>query len=164
MYKFYDEMDFQLENDMAREYMEGDLNIVVVLFRVDKTKTEKTTDDVYGETDSYKIQYHTPVELNVRVTLEEAGNETYSEGMVRYQDYGNLNFTVFNEHLKEMGVDISYGDYIGYPDKEDNLKYFTVVNDGKINSDNTHTRLGYKPYYRSIKCVTADKGEFSRGI
>lgn len=164
MYKFYDEMDFRLENDMAREYIEGDLNVVVVLFRVDKTETDKSTDDIYGESSSDKIKYYPPIELNVRITLEEAGNETYSEGMVRYQDYGNLNFTVFNEHLDEMGVDISYGDYIGYPDKEDNLKYFTVVNDGRINSDNKHTRIGYKPYYRSIKCVNADKNEFSPNI
>ena len=113
---------------------------------------------------SDKIKYHPPVEINVRITLEEAGNETYSEGMIRYQDYGNLSFTVFNQHLEELGVDISYGDYIGYPDKEDNLKYFTVINDGRINSDNTHTRVGYKPYYRSIKCTNTDKNEFSPNI
>ena len=60
-----------------------------------------------------------------------------------------------------MGIDISYGDYIGYPDKEDNIKYFTVSNDGKINSDNQKTRVGYSPYYRKITCVTADKDEFN---
>jgi hypothetical protein len=162
--KFYDEMDFQMENEMAREYLEGDLNMVVVLFRVDKVETDKIGDDVYGEVDGDKIKFKPPVELNVRVTLEEASNDTYSEGYLRYQDYGNLTFTIFMDHLKELGVDVQYGDYIGYPDREDNLVYFTVINDGKINSDNAHTRLGYKSYYRTIICTKADTNEFDPNI
>lgn len=164
MNKFYDENDFSLENEMAREFLEGDLNIVVVLFQVDKIETEKSGDELYGEVDADKISFKPPKELNVRIVLEEAGNDTYSEGHLRYQDYGNLTFTVFEDHLKELGVDIQYGDYIGYPDREDNLKYFTVTNDGRINSDNAHTRLGYKSYYRTIKCVTADPNEFNPKI
>ena len=161
MNKFYDEMDFSLENEMAREFLEGDLNIVVVLFRVDKVETDKIGDDVYGEVDGDKIKFKPPVELNVRIVLEEASNDTYSEGYLRYQDYGNLTFTIFTDHLKELGVDISYGDYIGYPDREDNVKYFAVTNDGRVNSDNAHTRLGYKAYYRTINCTTADPDEFT---
>ena len=45
--KFYDYVDFNLENEMAREYIEGDLNFTVVLFSVDRIKSK--TDDVYGE-------------------------------------------------------------------------------------------------------------------
>ena len=160
MNKFYDESDFSLENDMAREFLEGDLNITVVLFQVDRVESEKSGDDVYGEVDSDKIKFFPPKELNVRIVLEQANNETYSEGHVRYQDYGNLTFTIFDDHLKELGADITYGDYIGYADKEDNIKYFTVTNDGRVNSDNAHTRLGYKSYYRTITCVTADPDEF----
>ena len=75
------------------------------------------------------------------------------------------------ERLAEKGFQLVYGstanlfvdrhgDYIGYVDKEDNIKYFTVSDDGRINSDNAHTRLGYKGYYRSIICVNADVDEF----
>lgn len=159
MGKFYDYLDFGLENDMAREYIEGDINFTVILFRVDRIKSQ--TDDVYGESDSEEIRFHPPVELKVRPNLEEAQNNSYSEGYGRYEDYGNLIFTVFEDQLKELGVDISYGDYIGYPDKEDNIKYFTVSDDGKINSDNQKTRVGYKSYYRKITCVTADEDEFN---
>ncbi|GAG77296.1 unnamed protein product, partial [marine sediment metagenome] len=93
--------------------------------------------------------------------LEPSENNSYSEGYGRYEDYGNFTFTVFLDHLKELDTDISYGDYIGYSDREDNIKYFTVSNDGKINSDNAKTRLGYKSYYRTITCVTADPEEFN---
>ena len=160
MEKFYCEEDFQLENDLAREFLEGDLNIVVVLFQVDKIETEKSGDDLYGEVAGDKVKFLPPKELSVRIVLEQAGNEAYSEGSVRYQDYGNLTFTIFTDHLKELGADISYGDYIGYADSEDNIKYFTVTNDGRINSDNAHTRVGYKSYYRTVNCTTADPDEF----
>lgn len=156
--KFYDYLDFGLENDMAREYLEGDINFTVVLFRVDRIKSQ--TDSVYGESDSEEIRFLPPIELKVRPTLEESESKSYSEGYGRHEDYGNLIFTIFEDQLKELGVDISYGDYIGYPDKEDNIKYFTVTNDGKINSDNAKTRLGYRSYYRKITCVTADPDEF----
>lgn len=159
VHKFYDDVDFNMENEMAREYMEGDLNLTLVLFRVDRIKSQ--TDNVYGESDVEEIKFHAPVEIKVRLTLEESQSKAYSDSYVRYEDYGNLTFTVFNDHLNELGVDISYGDYIGYPDKEDNIKYFTVVNDGKINTDNAKTRVGYKSYYRKITCVTADPEEFN---
>jgi hypothetical protein len=158
MGKFYDYLDFGLENEMAREFVEGDLNFTVILFRVDRIKSQ--TDDVYGESDVEEIKFHPPVELKVRPALEESQSKAYSEGYGRYEDYGNLMFTVFEDQLVELGVDITYGDYIGYPDKEDNIKYFTVVNDGKINSDNQKTRVGYRSYYRKITCVTADEDEF----
>jgi len=157
--KFYDEIDFGIENEMAREYLEGDLNFVVVLFQVDRTETQ--VDAVYGEAKSNEIRFKAPRELRVKLALEAAENKSYSGGMNRILDYGQLTFHVFQEQLTELGCDISYGDYIGYADREDNIKYFTVTNDGKIFSDNAHTRLGYKGYYRTITCVTADMNEFN---
>jgi len=159
VHKFYDDVDFNMENEMAREYMEGDLNFTIVLFRVDRIKSQ--TDSVYGESDVEEIKFHPPMEIKVKLNLEESQSKAYSDSYVRYEDYGNLVFTVFTDHLRELGVDISYGDYVGYPDKEDNIKYFTVVNDGKINTDNQKTRVGYKSYYRKITCVTADPEEFN---
>lgn len=156
--RFYDEIDFGVENEMAREYLEGDLNFVVVLFQVDRTETQ--VDAVYGEAKSNEIRFKAPKELRVKLALEAAENKSYSAGMNRILDYGNLTFHVFQEQLTELNCDISYGDYIGYADREDNIKYFTVTNDGKIFSDNAHTRLGYKGYYRTITCVTTDMNEF----
>lgn len=158
MGKFYDEIDFGLENEMAREYLEGDLNIVVVLFQVDRKETQ--SDDVYNEASAQEIKFKAPKELRIKLVLDGAENKAYAEGMNRYMDYGQLTFHIFQEQLDELSCDINYGDYIGFADREDNIKYFTVTNDGKIYSDNAHTRVGYKGYYRTITCVTADANEF----
>ena len=159
LHRFYDYMDFNLEDEMAREFVEGDLNFTVVLFMVDRIKSQ--TDDVYGESSTQEIRFQPPVEIKVRPQLEKSESKAYSEGSGRIEDYGNFTFTVFVSHLEELNVDITYGDYIGYSDREDNIKYFTVVDDGKIFSDNQHTRLGYKGYYRTIVCTTADENEFN---
>jgi len=160
--KFYDKTDFNLENEMAREFIEGDLNFTVVLFEVDRITS--VTDDIYAEASSNELKFHPPKELKVRLILDESTNESYAEGHLRYEDYGDLTFTIFVDQLNELNVDIKYGDYIGYPDKEDNIKYFTVYDDGKIYSDNSHTRLGYEGYYRTIKCKTADFDEINPDI
>ena len=66
-------------------------------------------------------------------------------------------------HLEELNVDIRYGDYIGYPDSEEKLRFYTVSNDGKVTSDNKHKMFGFKPHYRTIVCVPTQQNEF-RGV
>jgi hypothetical protein len=162
MQKFYDSSDFSLENEMAREWMEGDLNMVVVLFEVDRIKSN--VDDVYGEASSSELKFKPPKELNVRILIDEATKDSYAEGQHRFEDYGDLTFTVFTDHLEELNAHIHYGDYVGYVDFEDNIKYFTVYDDGAIYSDNSHTRVGFKGYYKTIKCKTADPDEINPEI
>lgn len=158
--RYYDENDFQLELDMAREVIEEDTNFTVVLYRIDKVNSNN--EDVYGESESREIRFHSPVELKVLLLLNQAENKSYGEnGSLRYQDYGNLVFTVLTNQLEEKNVDISFGDIIAFSDKETNLKYFEVYDDGKINSDNTHTQYGYKAYFRTISCVTVDPDQFN---
>jgi hypothetical protein len=67
----------------------------------------------------------------------------------------------YQDTLDELKVEIGYGDYIGYPENETTIKYFTVANDGKIFSDNAHTIGGYKGFYRTIICVPTDLDEFN---
>lgn len=158
--RYYDEDDFQLDLDMAREVIEDDMNFKIVLFRIDRDETD--TDDLYGETPQGDVNYLPPIEVFCIVNLYEPENKSYNpNGTVRYREYGNLHFTVLQQHLTELGVDIEYGDIIGYTDHELNIKYFTVSDDGRIFSDNKHTRYGYKGFYRNIKCVTVDPNEFN---
>jgi len=147
--KFFGQDDFDLQLRMGQEYLQGDLNMKLVLYRVDRQKTD--TDDVYLETaGSDSIVFFPPVEFSGLVKIDPPKNETYKEGIIRYLEPGNINVSVYLKHLDELKIDIRYGDYLGYPESETRMRYYTVVNDGKVVSDNKHNMFGYKPYYRTI--------------
>lgn len=159
--KFFSEDDYNLHISLGQEYLHGDLNMKLVLYRVDKTRTDK--DDIYGEAGKDEIVFFPPVEFNGVVRIEEPKNSTYEKGMVRYLEPGNLNVSVYIKHLNDLQIDIRIGDYIGYPESEEKIRYYTVVNDGKVTSDNKHKHFGYKPHYRTILCVPTQENEF-RGV
>jgi len=46
--KFFGREDFNLDISMGREWLEGDMNFTLVLYKIDRQRTK--TDDVYGET------------------------------------------------------------------------------------------------------------------
>ena len=101
------------------------------------------------------------VELKVNLEIDASENSTYGPGgRLRYRDYGDMTFNIYDKQLKEKGTDIKYGDFIGYMVDEDTMKFWVVVDDGKIFSDNEHTIFGYKGATRTVKCTVADKNEF----
>ena len=161
--KWYDETDFALDIDMGREYFEGDNNFTVVLYQVDRQKTNY--DDIYGETLQDELRFQPPVELKVSVQLDSNDMKTYnsSNATLSYKDYGNLTFIIYTKQLDEKKCKINIGDFVAYADREDNVKYFKVVDDDRINSENAKTIGGYKAFYKKIVCVTTDLTEF-RGV
>ena len=158
--KFFSQDDFDLEVDFGREWLEGDINIKVILYQVDRTET--TNDDIYGEAAKEDIMFKPPVELSVSFNMASPTNKAYnSDGSMRYLEYGTITLGIYQDQLDEMGVDIEYGDYIGYAENETSIKYFTVSNNGKIFSDNAHTIGGFRGLYRTITCVPTDLDEFN---
>lgn len=158
--KFFSEEDFNLEISMGREAIEGDGNFTVVLYRVDREMTEY--DNVYGEASADGIRYFPPVELKVIPIMAEPENKAYNgNGSLRYLQDGQLTFGIYDAQLKELNVEISYGDYIAYPVTETDIRYFSVVNDGIKNYDNKHTIMGYKGAFRTIVCATIEDNEFN---
>ena len=156
--KFFSQEDFNLELGMGREYLEGDLNMTVILYRVDKELTN--VDSLYGEVNSSELRFLPPVELVGLVKLELPENKVYGKGTMRILEHGKLTFSIYQEQLDELGVEVNYGDYIAYPENEFTIKYFTVVNDGRIISDNPHTIMGYKGAFRTVVCASIDASEF----
>jgi len=67
--KFFSEEDFDLDISMGEEWLGGDMNFTLVLYRVDKQKTNN--DDVYGETLSDGIQFLAPIEFKGSNKIEE---------------------------------------------------------------------------------------------
>jgi hypothetical protein len=159
--KFFSETDFFLDISMGEEWLHGDMNFTVVLYRVDKQKTN--TDDVYGEALSDGIQFLTPIELKGYVKIEAPANSDYANSKLSQIEPGNMNFSIYQSYLDQLSIEISLGDYIGYYETEDTVRYYTVVNDGRITSDNKHTYGGYKKFYRTIIATPSTNNEF-KGI
>lgn len=159
---FYSDKDFEFESQIGIDYISQDMNQTVLVFQVDRTKT--STLDIYGESiDETSISYKDPVEINVIFLLEDASNKSYdkSQGLARYLLTGNLNFYVYEKTLSDNKIDIIFGDYIGLQVTPDQMEYFEVTNDGRINFDNAHTMYGSKSFYRTIKCSSVDKNVFN---
>ena len=70
--KFFGGEDFTLDTGMGQEWLEGDMNFTVVLYRVDRYKTK--IDDVYGEVLEDGIQFLAPVELKGLVQVMTPSN------------------------------------------------------------------------------------------
>ena len=158
---FFSESDFDLELDIAQDYMEQDMNQTIVLFEVDLSKTN--TNSIYHEANKKNIRFKTPVELSVRYEINNAEMRSYDKTSNKgiYSKPGNLDFTVLNKTLESLNCDIKRGDYIGVQITPEEMLYFTVFDDGKVaNYANSNTLYGTKPFYRQVKCNYVDPSEF----
>jgi hypothetical protein len=159
--KFFGQEDYDLNIQIGQEYLHGDLGMKLVLYRVDRSKTDG--DSVYAEAGQDQIRYFPPVEFFGLVKIDAPKNTTYKTGLMRYNEPGNMTLSVYMKHLEELKIDIKYGDYIGYPENENKTRFYVVTNDGKVVTDNKHNMWGFKPFYRTITCAISQEGEF-RGV
>ncbi len=159
--KFFGDRDFELEIGMGQEWLVGDMNYTCVLYKIDRNKIE--TDDVYGEVVEDGIKFLPPVEFNAQITILAPENKMVGSTRMDQVEPGNINIAVYLKTLNDLGIDIDFGDYIGYYDSENFVRYYTVVNDGRVISDTKHTYKGYKPFYRSIIAAPVGPNEF-RGL
>ena len=119
--KFFSGEDFNLDIAMGREWLEGDMNFTLVLYKVDRQKTK--TDDVYGETVSDGIKFLPPVEFKGYVQVLAPENKMLGNSKIEQFEPGNIKIGVYQDTLDELGVDIDYGDYIGYYETESRVRY-----------------------------------------
>jgi hypothetical protein len=157
--KFFGNEDFDLDIDMGQEWLEGDMNFTVVLYRIDRYKTKK--DDVYGEVLEDGIQFMAPIELKGLVQVMAPTNKLYGSSKVEIQEPGNLKFSIYQKQLDDLGVEIFMGDYLGYYETESKVRYYSISDDGYVVSDSKHTYGGYKPFYRTIVATYVSPDEFT---
>ena len=146
---------------LGQEWLHGDMNFTCVLYRIDRYKTK--TDDVYGEALEDGIKYLPPVEFNGYVQITAPENKLMGSTRIEQMEPGNIKVSVYQKTLDDLGIDISFGDYIGYYESETVVRYYTVNNDGRVISDNKHSYGGYKPFYRTISASPVGPNEF-RGL
>lgn len=160
--KFFSEADYKLQIAYGREFIESFSNFTVILYRVDRQTTQY--DDIYGESTKDGIRFLTPIELKVLPYLETAENKSYNkDASLRYQQDGKFSFYLYQSQLDELAIEITFGDYIGYPVTETEIRYFSVSNNSDKYYDNAHSIMGYKGAIREIFCVPVDETEF-RGV
>jgi len=159
--KFFGDEDFDLDISIGEEWLYGDMNFTLVLYRVDRSKTK--TDDVYGESVKDGIKFLPPIEFKGFVQIMTPENKNLGNSKLNQMEPGNLKVAVYQKQLDELGIDINFGDYIGYYETETRVRYYTVVNDGRVVSDNKHNYAGTRPYYRSIMASAVVNNEF-RGL
>jgi hypothetical protein len=82
--KFFGGEDFDLDIGMGQEWLEGDMNFTIVLYRIDRYKTKK--DDVYGEVLEDGIQFMAPVELKGLVQVMAPTNKFYGNSKSKSQE------------------------------------------------------------------------------
>lgn len=156
--KFFGQSDFDLDIQMGEEWLVGDMNFKLVLYKVDRQKTK--ADDVYGEALKDGVKFHPPVEFNAYVRIINPENNFMGSTLVGNMEPGNMTFSVYQKTLDDLGIEIDMGDYIGYHETETKIRYYSVNNDGRIVSDNKHTYGGYKPFYRTFIASPVMDDEF----
>jgi activator of HSP90 ATPase len=159
---FFSKESYDFEVNLAREYMEMDMNQTLILFQVDLEKTK--VNDVYKESDKGNIAFKTPVEITCIYEITDAESRSYDKTKSKsvYVKPGTLKFRVLEAELDELEVDIKRGDYIGVQIDETTMIYFVVNNDGKVNRfANSKTVYGFKPWYRECEANYVDETEFN---
>jgi hypothetical protein len=159
--KFFGAEDYALDIGMGEEWLIGDMNFTVILYRIDRRKTK--TDDVYGEVLQDGIQFLSPVELKGYVQVMAPTKKLLGNSKVGQDEPGNMRFSIYQKTLDDLGVEIFQGDYFAYYETEDRVRYYVVADDGFVKSDNKHTYGGYRPFYRTIVATWVSENEF-RGI
>jgi len=159
--RFFGGEDFALEIEMGQEWLHGDMNFTVILYRVDRYKSK--TDDVYGEVVEDGIKFLPPIELKGYVKIVAPTNQKLGNSKLRQEEPGNMTFSIYQKSLDDLEVDILFGDYLGYYETESKVRYYSVVDDGRVVSDLKHTYAGYKPFYRTILATPVSQNEF-KGI
>lgn len=156
---FYSEKEYEYETDLLLDYIEGDLNQTVVVYPVDR---EKTQINAISQSAVNGIRFKNPIEIPCQYEIEDSEMKTFdkktSNGV--YALSGNLTVYVLTKILEKYECEISRGDYIGVYVDEGRMVYFVVTDDGKVNTSNKNYVGAYRLSFRTIKCSPSSDYEF----
>jgi hypothetical protein len=157
--KFFTKKDFAFDIKLGREYLNTDIPATVLLYRIDRVKTK--TNNIYGETRASEKVTYTPVELQVKLSVEENENDYLGDSTIPKHWAGKLVFTIYEDELTEKNVDIKRGDFIGLQNAKDKLTYYEVNDADIMNVSNNKTIGGLGSYYKKITCFPVDRDVFA---
>jgi len=104
--KFFGAEDYNLDISMGEEWLYGDMNFTLVLYKVDRLKTK--TDDVYGEVLEDGIQFMAPIELKGYVQVLAPTNKYLGNSRVEQLEPGNMKFSIYQKQLDDAYKNSAY--------------------------------------------------------
>jgi len=105
---FFGGEDYDLDVGMGQEWLEGDMNFTIVLYRIDRYKTKK--DNVYGEVVEDGVQFMAPVEIKGLVQVMAPTNKFYGNSrhlMIWGLKYGWVIILVIMKVKTELDIMLS---------------------------------------------------------
>lgn len=159
---FYSDTDFQFEMDIVEGYLEEDTNQTIVVYQVDRISTQ--VNSTYDEAHKI-ISYLPPVEVPCLYEIQDTKLDNYDKRTGRgvYAVHGPLKAYINLLAFDKYDFDIKRGDYIGIMVEEGRMYYWTVTDDGKVNTANNMVVGAYKTGFRVIDAVPVTDDEF-KGI
>ena len=157
--KFFTGEDLTFEIELGREYLTSDIPASVLLYKVDRKKTK--THSLYGETRASEKVVHDPIEIQVRLTIEENNTEYIGNSTIPKHYSGNLTFTVYSKELDDKNLIINIGDYIGLRNTKGDLVFYEVFDNDNMNVSNSKTIAGLEAVYKTIRCTQVDRDQFN---
>jgi len=110
-----------------------------------------TKNSAFNETDFNQLDIADPVMINCLVSIETKENKSYAQNQAgRYEEYGNINVWILEKTLKDLKINIKYGDFLAYNIK-DKFVFFTVSDSDTKNISNDVTYGAFEPVYKLIK-------------
>lgn len=157
---FYSEEDFDFETDLVMGYLEEDVNQTIILYEVDRDKTDLSS--TYKETNG-NIRFKPPREIPCLFEIQESELKSYdaSNSNGAYTVGGNLTAYIPTKVFEKYKCDIKRGDYIGVQIDTSRIVYYAVTNDGKLNTANKNYIGAYKTAFRVVTASVVDENEFN---
>ncbi|MBP5456236.1 MAG: hypothetical protein J6Y37_07025, partial [Paludibacteraceae bacterium] len=126
-------------------------------------RSRTPVDSVYKETGSASIAFKDPVEIPCMYEIKEAEIKSYDTktNNAVYAVGGALTIWTMPIILEKYSCEINRGDYIGVPIDTGRMVYYSVVNDGKVNTANVNYIGAYKTAWRTITCAPVPDNEFN---
>jgi hypothetical protein len=154
---FYSEEDFGFETDLIEGYLEEDINQTVVVYEVDRKRTN--INDAYKEAKKDTIRFKPPKEVPCMFEIEDAQLNAFDSqsNTGTYQVSGNLKLYIMPKTLEKFKCDIKRGDYVAIQIDSNKMSYFTVTDDGKVNNSNKNIIGAYKVGWRVISASPAQE-------
>lgn len=154
---FYSAEDFEFETDLIEGYFEEDLNQTVIVYEVDRKRTN--VNDIYKEAKKDTIRFLPPKEIPCMFEIQDAQLNTFDSksSTGTYQVSGNLTLYILTKTFDKYKCDIKRGDYVAIQIDEHRMAYFTVTDDGKVNTANKMIVGGYKSAFRVISGAPAQE-------